>query len=152
MMNSKKQSSLLLILSITAFILSSSVFGRAPAVEPVTGISIDQYQEVDPKKDPGFNWNQDKSKHIRLKNEGQRTPAAYDSKSSIAMTVIFILGIVSFPIALWFTLMKSFPEAPTNQELPTSQGTTIDLAAERSRRKEQSEDSMETDDDVHKAS
>ncbi len=136
------------------FLFSATAFGRAPAVEPVTGISIDQYREADPKKDPGFNWHQDSSKYVRLKTDnrtGQRSTASYDSPSSVTMTAIFLLAIVAFPIALWFTLMKSFPAAPASTPEDTAhQSVTIDLAAERSRREEK--ESSDDDDHIHKAS
>ncbi len=155
MMNSKnKKSFLFILLSVGSFLLSTASFGRAPAVEPVTGISIDQYREVDPKKDPGFNWNQNSSQFVRFKTGARtasRSTASYDSTTSTTMTAVFLLAIVAFPIALWFTLMKSFPSTPTSTpENSTHESVTIDLAAERSKREDQ--ESSDDDDHIHKAS
>ena len=61
-MNSKTNTKIF-FLFIASLLFSYSTMGRSPAVEPVTGISIDQYREVDPKNDPGFKWDQDQSKH-----------------------------------------------------------------------------------------
>lgn len=154
MMNSTNTKSLFFILlSLGSFLLSSASFGRAPAVEPVTGISIDQYREVDPKEDKGFDWHQDSSKFTRFKNNrttGQRASVAYDSSASTTMSVVFLVAIVAFPIALWFTLMKSFPNTPSSSpENSGHQSVTIDLATERSKREEKE---GEEDDHIHKAS
>lgn len=156
MMNTKNKTSLLLIIySVGTFFFSLSSFGRAPAVEPVTGISIDQYREVDPKSDPGFNWKQDASRHIHFNTDTvsrRRAPANYASTTSTTMTTVFLLAIVAFPIALWFTLMKSFPTAPESiPESTPEQAVTIDLAAERSKREEKAA-SEEDNDHIHKAS
>ncbi len=147
MMNLKNKSKLLIIL-LSSLVISFSVFGRSPAVEPITGISIDQYKEVDPKNDPGFNWKQDSTRQARLKDGKVVTP--YDSGTSITMTAIFLIAIVSFPIALWFALMKSFPATPNQTENTANHANTIDLAAERSKREDQ--ESVDSDDHIHKAS
>lgn len=159
MMNSKKQISNILfffIYSVGSILYCSGTFGRAPAVEPVTGISIDQYREVDPKSDPGFNWKQNASKHIHFNtNTSKRAPASYESTTSKTMTAVFLIAIAAFPIALWFTLMKSFPTTPesTPESVP-HEAITIDLAAERSKREDKmiDDDDIDTDNHIHKAS
>jgi len=154
MMNSKNRSTILLfIYSLGTLLFSSVIFARAPAVEPVTGISIDQYREVDPKSDPGFNWKQDPSKYIHFNtNTAKRNPANYESTTSTTMTAVFLLAIVAFPIALWFTLMKSFPTAPESiPENGQQTAVTIDLATERSKRGEKVT-TEEEDDRINKAS
>jgi hypothetical protein len=137
------------ILFLLALFFSLTINGRSPAVEPVSGISIDQYQEADPKKDPGYNWKHNSNQLIKLKN--QRTPANtnYNSTVSTTLAVIFFLTITAFPIALWFTLMKAFPTTPNTPEQNNHHAETIDLAAERSRREL---NTVNNDDDINKAS
>lgn len=139
----------LVTLFTLCFISLTQVFGRSPAVEPVTGISIDQYKEVDPAKDPGFNFKQSAPKQVSFrKPAGKRAPADYESGPSITTTIAFLTLVISFPIALWFTMMKAFPAAPTPTSSETPSAQTFDLAAERSKREDESENS----DDIHKAS
>lgn len=145
-----KSSKSLFILLISTFFFSVSTMGRSPAVEPITGISIDKYRDVNPKNDPGFNWKQDSSRHVRLMPETSSKTSDYSSASSITTTIVFLLSIAAFPIALWFTLMKAFPSTPSHSETPAHQSVMIDLAAERSRRSDNVDD--ENEDDVHKAS
>ena len=144
-MNSKTNTKIF-FLFIASLLFSYSTMGRSPAVEPVTGISIDQYREVDPKNDPGFKWDQDKSKHIRLMGK----KSDYSSASSVTTTLLFFAALAAFPLAMWFALMKSFPSTPSQPENTGHQSVTIDLAAERSKR-EESKDQSSTE-KVDKAS
>jgi len=60
-----------LILSIVS-LLTSPVFARKPAVDPVLGVSIEEYKEVPPAKAKGFDFN--------------RTPGSKDYKAPVQRT------------------------------------------------------------------
>lgn len=143
-------------LCILLFIATLSTFGRAPAVEPVTGIAIDQYRETDPATDPGFNWNQ--GKYVQETSlVTTRIPAEAalientKNQSKSWPTYVFLFSLLALPFILWFSIMKSLDHSDDHsQPIPQQEelGTTYNLSEERAKR--QSDDDQE--DKVSKAS
>jgi len=108
----------LIVLVIIALPLTS--FARKPAVEPVTGISIDEYKDVPPSEAQGFNWNQDskntKSENVQAKVDVEKLPEQEINITSgpdltPAMILMFMLVL---PFGIWFFLLGKL-DAPENE-------------------------------------
>jgi hypothetical protein len=118
------------------FITATSVMGRSPAVEPVTGISIDQYEEVNPSNDPGFNWNTKLSKAASTTLVTTRVPAqnglikGTTSQGKSLPTTLFLIGLLTLPFFLWKGLMKGLEKSDSG----TANAETVDLMSEREKR------------------
>lgn len=138
-------------LSILAlFLLTCSAFGRAPAVEPVSGISIEKYQEVDPNTDPGFNWRQ--SPYVQETTlVTTRSPAERklinqtQSQRKSWPTYVFLVSLLGLPFALWYSIMKGLeektPEQATGYQVASDAATnTIDFNQEREKRQRDTDD------------
>ncbi|WP_127718096.1 hypothetical protein [Halobacteriovorax sp. HLS] len=105
------------------FLMTNMSFARKPAVEPVTGISIDQYDDVAPEKATPYNFNQKKTKAltpVKTKKEvKQKTLNQMQEKTtSTTNQVLVLLMVMVLPIAVWLGLMKGVKdldhEAPNN--------------------------------------
>lgn len=142
---------------LSILFLSLSTFGRAPAVEPIRGISIDQYQETDPARDPGFNWKQEDYVQetslitTRVPAETALINRTSNQKKSWP-TYAFLVSLLALPFVLWYSVMKglnSQDSAPGHGAIPTEEvSNTYDLGEERRKRQQ-----SETDpDDISKAS
>jgi hypothetical protein len=108
---------------------------RKPAVEPVMGISIDHYKKTDPKKDKGFNWNEQTNKVENKVNTARpsnidlnieivpQKALVYDLNIPTSKAPVwpsFLLGalLIFLPVALWFGIMKSLrKEEQSNEKL-----------------------------------
>ena len=142
---------------ITLFLLSLSAFGRSPAVEPIRGISINEYKEVDPAADPGFNWRQSPYvEETTLVNT--RFPAESNlikqtkSQRKSWPTYVFLVSLIGLPFVLWYSVMKGLEDKEPSQnvihDVATGVATnTIDFNEEREKRQKESDDS-----DIPKAS
>lgn len=147
---------ILSVLIALTFIFSSTLEARSPAVEPVTGISIDQYQEVSPQEDPGFNWKKPTDITSNTSLITTRTPAESalitktENQTKSWPVILFLLGLICLPFALWYSVMKGLEDKDefVNQSpIQDISGNTVDLNAERKKR------SGEQDkDDISKAS
>ncbi len=150
------------ILFLMIFLFSSLAFGRAPAVDPIRGISIDDYREVDPNKDPGFNWNKGDTvvdtSLITTREPAQKALIAKTkSQNKNWPTYIFLASLITLPFVLWLSVMKGLEESErhAHQESPSGSmnlphhDNTVDLMAERNKRESESK---AKDKDVHKAS
>lgn len=107
-------------------LLPAYAAGRAPAVQPVSGISIDDYKEVPPSQAKGYEFAKGKPKainrqtasNINLVNiENKSSKQVYGSDASWPLS-IFLFILISLPFALWFTIMKSLGQK--DRELPTN--------------------------------
>ena len=141
--------------TIIAFI-SLATFGRAPAVEPITSYPIDQYKEVPPSQDPGFNWNQES--YVRETSLiTTRVPAqnaliqGTKSQNKTLVTTFVLLCFGAMPFVLWFSLMKALDKVDAGQgpNYYAKEKSTqpISLTEERERRRKDSEG-----EDISKAS
>lgn len=137
------------LLFVFLFSMAATAFGRAPAVEPIRGISIDEYKEVDPKADPGFNWNRDHTvvdtSLITTREPAQK--ALIDSTKSQKKswpTYAFLASLIALPFFLWYSVMKGLEngnatghvETGSQPEVYPHHDNTVDLMTERNKREE----------------
>ncbi len=97
-------------------LLPFSAFARKPAVEPVTGISIDEYKEVPPSQAKGFNWNKDESKitteAVAPKGDTSKLPSRSISETtepSLKPAFILVLLLI-LPFGIWFFMNGELDE------------------------------------------
>ncbi len=123
-------------------------FARKPAVEPVTGISIDQYDDVSPSKATPFSFGQAKTKNLapaKTKKEVKQTSLKQTSESgSQTNKIIVILMVCLLPIAVWLGLMKGIKDLDQEE-----MNNVVDL---NSKRKDTLDKSDDDDMDIPKAS
>jgi hypothetical protein len=106
----------LILLAVIA--VSFSAFARNPAVEPVSGISIDHYNDVPPSEGQGFDWNNKKQqKSVKTKNtqsklDVDRLPQQEITDTTGAdLTPAFILFfMLVLPFGIWFFLLGKLEE------------------------------------------
>jgi hypothetical protein len=145
------------VLTISLFLFSVLSFGRAPAVEPVTGIDIGKYKEVDPAQDPGFNWRQgeyvQETSIITTRVPAQKALIEKTrNQTKTWPTYAFLLGLITLPFVLWYSIMKgledneSYATSEVHHEQPVL-NNTVDLHQEREKRRRETEN-----DDISKAS
>ncbi|PIP90116.1 MAG: hypothetical protein COW01_09560 [Bdellovibrionales bacterium CG12_big_fil_rev_8_21_14_0_65_38_15] len=122
------------IIFLLLFSISSSLFAsRGPAVEPVTGISIEEYNETTPQPGRGFDFNQTDTFFEKAPTD-----------TSLTMTTVaFLIFASSLPFIVWFGVMRALPDAtPVNSEAPTARPSLTVVAKEPS-------SSNDEDDDQH---
>tara|TARA_R110002049_G_scaffold156002_3_gene320944 strand:- start:632 stop:1012 length:381 start_codon:yes stop_codon:yes gene_type:complete len=94
------------IIFLLLFSVSTSLFARGPAVEPVSGISIEEYNETTPKEGRGFDFSSDNTYYEKM-------PA--DTNLS-ATSIIFLVFASALPFFVWFGIMRALPDgSPVNQ-------------------------------------
>tara|TARA_R110000868_G_scaffold16687_11_gene74218 strand:- start:2959 stop:3348 length:390 start_codon:yes stop_codon:yes gene_type:complete len=91
----------LLILTLTTPLLAA----RSPAVEPVTGISIEEYTETKPSPSSGFDFT---------KTDESYAKAPSDTGLSLT-SAIFLFLASSLPFVVWFGVMRALPDALPQQ-------------------------------------
>ncbi|ATH06970.1 hypothetical protein BIY24_03170 [Halobacteriovorax marinus] len=112
-----------------ALITSSMSFARKPAVEPVSGISIEEYNDVPPSKATPFDFTQKKEQPSAAvkKNEVKTTTInELDDAKSSTNQIIVILMVCLLPIAVWLGLMKGVKDL--EEETPNN---VVDLESKR---------------------
>lgn len=72
-------------------------FARGPAVDPVRGISIEEYQEVKPEDAKGFNFDR---KTGRIPAMNNKNLSAGDEKE-ISIYMVFLI-LLSLHLGAWF--------------------------------------------------
>ena len=123
------------IIFLLLFSISTSLFaGRGPAVEPVTGISIEEYNETTPQTGRGFDFNQENSFFEKAPTD-----------TSLSMTTVaFLIFASALPFIVWFGVMRALPDASTvNSETPAARPSLTVVA------KEPSSANKNEDDDHH---
>ncbi len=107
--------------------ISASAFSRSPAVEPVRGISIEQYTEVNPDNDPGYNWGAKTSVALQV-GPTQNRPL----QANGLPTTLLLIGLLTLPFFLWRGIMKNLDKV----EVATAEHSaeTVDLMSEREKR------------------
>lgn len=148
--------SIILFIFMTAGLFSFETQSREPAVEPVMGLSIEEYENVPPEESQGFNFEQKDAQETQRGPSGQQqlsrpqTPAAarnlinqsnQTSTTDTPATLFYIL-LCLLPFIVWFGLMKNLDG---NQE-ENFTAEMYDL--EEQRRKREGSD----DDDIPRAS
>lgn len=87
------------IATFVFFILTSPLFARSPAVEPVQGISIEEYREVDSTQAKGYDFAKYEAHQTRPNSELSFT------------TGFFLLVVSALPFVVWFGVMRALPDA-----------------------------------------
>ena len=110
-------------------ILISFSYARKPAIEPVTGISIDEYQDGPATGATGFDFTAQKSKNLQGQQLAQNSPA-----DGLPVSLMIFLAFLPFAISL-LILRKLKHSRQT-----TASTNTIDLNEHRQKKKQQEED------------
>jgi hypothetical protein len=82
---------------------------RKPAVDPVVGISIEEYKEVPPEKAKGFNFNQARKPDAaqRVHNSAEiREGSASDTAGAENLLVVFLVFLPVIAAGMTFYLLK----------------------------------------------
>jgi hypothetical protein len=122
------------------FVFSATTFARSPAVEPVTGISIDQYKQVDPSNDPGFDWNQQNSKAVSTSLITTRVPSQNSliqktrSQEKSLGTTLLLIALLTLPFFIWNVAMRGLDKTTAAHGVTAE---TVDLSSEREKRSHQ---------------
>lgn len=126
MKNFNRQFIIFLFLTL---LTTSMSFARKPAVQPVSGISIDQYNDVPPSKATPFDFTQPKNnkKAAPAKKAVKETNLEKmdDVKSTTNKTIV-VLMVCLLPIAVWLGLMKGVKDM--DQDSPSN---IVDLDSRR---------------------
>ncbi|MCK5072696.1 MAG: hypothetical protein KAQ98_04665 [Bacteriovoracaceae bacterium] len=116
----------LAILLATTLFIHHHAKARKPAVEPVTGLSIDNYEHVPPENARGYEWKYGTPKKIvpesttKRAQKNLRPPEIEQESGNGFLSTIFILFIVLLPLAIWISLFiglgknRKLPEASEN--------------------------------------
>ncbi|OIQ19803.1 MAG: hypothetical protein BM556_04785 [Bacteriovorax sp. MedPE-SWde] len=87
-------------ITVLTFILfiSSTTFARKPAVDPVVGVSIEEYKEVPPEKAKGYDFNRRPNSEKRAAStkrthsvEGLKVESATDTSASSGKLIFLFL-------------------------------------------------------------
>jgi hypothetical protein len=78
------------------FFLSLSLFGRSPAVHPITGLSVDEEKIIPPHLARGFDFRSSQLTWIQQKNKTTRTNI---------IQIIGLLFLLALPFAIWHRLL-----------------------------------------------
>lgn len=111
------------LLILALFTLPLSSFARKPAVEPVTGISIDEYKEVPPSQAQGYNWNKKNTESLKVKENTapqvkgdvsalpEREISSTTGPNLTPAIVLFFMLIL--PFGIWYFLLGKLDEPET---------------------------------------
>lgn len=148
---------IILFIFMTAGLLSFKVEARKPAVEPVMGLSIEEYENVPPEQSQGFDFEQNEAPETQSRQPGQeqltapQTPpvasrnfinqSAQSSSPDTPATLFYIL-LSLLPFVVWFGLMKNL-DGNQKEEFTAEM---YDLEEQRRKR------DQNHDDDIPKAS
>lgn len=111
----------LIFLCIIAILMVPSSQARRPAVEPVMGISVDEYKEVAPEKTKPYNFTQEPQvEEVSSSTSTTNTPivtqkALENSTDNPSVTTAILVIFLSLPFAVWWAIMKKLPQIPTRQ-------------------------------------
>lgn len=112
------------IIFLLLFSISTSLFAsRGPAVEPVTGISIEEYNETTPQPGRGFDFNQADSFFEKAPTD-----------TSLTMTTVaFLIFASALPFIVWVGVMRALPDAtPVGSDAPAVRPNLTVVAKEPS--------------------
>ncbi len=89
------------IIFLLLFSISTSLLaGRSPAVDPVTGISIEEYNETTPTPGRGFDFSEQESAYEKVPTD-----------TSLSTTsIVFLLFASALPFVVWFGVMRALPD------------------------------------------
>ena len=126
-------------ITLLALILLSNltlVEAREPAVEPVTGISIDDYKVIPPSQAKGYEFQKGKPSNVAQKAPVQKTTTNttattvtnIETKSTKQLqtdapgwpTSLFLFVLIALPFGAWFGIMRSLQEDKTEDFVPSN--------------------------------
>lgn len=93
---------LLIIFFLMCIAQSNYAPARSPAIEPVRGISIEEYKDVGAGNGKGFNFSSDTT----TKTDQSRALANIENADTPGAGNIILIMLVALPLALFFGLMK----------------------------------------------
>lgn len=125
-----KKTNLILILALLT-LTSFGLHARGPAVEPVTGISIDDYKEIPPEQAKGYDFQKGKPKAIAKKAHSEssiaptkpvvtKTEKQIYSEGPSWPISIFLILLVALPFGAWFGVLKGLSSEETTEEAPSN--------------------------------
>jgi len=139
-----------MVIIITIFLtVLTPVFSRSPAVEPVTGLDIDQYQdkklnakEVEQSR---YNWDsQNQPTRITHPSEGLIKNNSHDLIQNYLLTALIFL----IPLSLWPIINKKIKKNETTLNR-RNQSEDPTVARIHDRRKKESSLKEDVTDDAH---
>lgn len=136
--------------------LPFSVFARKPAVEPVTGISIDHYKDVPPSQAQGFDWTSDKeakpskTNNTQSKLDVDKLPEQQitDTTGPDLTPAIILFFLLVLPFGIWFFLLGKLEE-PVNEVGFQDEETEDNMLAFPSKSKKEEKGNDDDDDDFN---
>lgn len=122
------------IIALTLLALSiNPLFARSPAVEPVTGISIEEYRETDPKTSKGYDFS---------KNDTPAYSEAHNDAELNATTAFFLIVASALPFVVWFGVMRALPDATPTESQSTPKATFSVINGEGKKSDDDDHDSL----------
>jgi hypothetical protein len=106
------------IATLIFLLLSTPLWARSPAVEPVTGISIEEYKEVDSKNAKGYDFTRHEITNVEQTSS--------ESDLSVATTIFLILAS-ALPFVVWFGVMRALPDASEEHQKTTQTTPTFSV-------------------------
>ena len=122
------------IIALTLIALSiNPLFARSPAVEPVSGISIEEYRENDPKTAQGYDFTNDESLY---------TEAPHSDAELTATTAFFLIVASALPFVVWFGVMRALPDATPTESQSAPKPTFSVIKGEGKKAEDDEDDSL----------
>jgi hypothetical protein len=127
-----KMMTILSILLLTSFTMAEA---REPAVEPVTGISIDDYKVIPPSQAKGYDFQKGKPKEVTKKAPVQKSndrqfaatiPVETKTTQQLGANAptwpvsIFLFVLIALPFGAWFGIMKSLGQDKEDEYIPSN--------------------------------
>lgn len=128
-------------ITLLALILLSNmtlVEAREPAVEPVTGISIDDYKVIPPSQAKGYEFQKGKPSNVAQKAPVQKTTTTTNTTATTVTNIetkstkqlqtdapgwptsLFLFVLIALPFGAWFGIMRSLQEDKTEDFVPSN--------------------------------
>ena len=143
-----------LIVTIFALTFATSTKARQPAVDPVQGISIDEYKDVPPEKNKGSyefserptpqNKRETVTQGAKPKNPGQSVQKEIQNRQVASPTQktdwplgFLLVALLALPFAIWWIFQKNLKN---HQTPPPHTDNTVDLREHRNRKGDSQDD------------
>lgn len=146
-----KKITLIIILGIFT---SFNLFGRSPAVEPVMGISIEEYENVPPEEATPYDFAETSQAKAPSRAPAIEVPSSFEftapsrtfsqveAETNVPPYLIFMALLL--PLIVWFGLLKNLDKSFEN---PAQAENMVNIEELRKKRAK-----AESEDDVSKAS
>ena len=97
-----------IIFFFTLFFFSLSLFGRSPAVHPITGLSVDEEKVIPSHLAKGFDFRSSQLTWIQQKNKTTRPNI---------IQMIGLLFLLALPFAIWHRLLVGVDKKDQNASI-----------------------------------